>query len=181
MAGRPRRVGGEAGAPPVPLCGDIDIRIARDGTWFHEGGPIGRLPLVKLFASVLRRDEAGDYWLVTPVERARIAVEDVPFIAVELEAEGAGEAQRLRFRTNLDEWVSLDRAHPLVLRSRPGLDEKAPYLAVREGLEARIGRAAYYALVERCVERPMGGRAVLGVWSSGCFFPLDDVPGDAGR
>ena len=115
-----------AGArPPQLFCGDIDIRIAGDGTWFHEGCPIGRLPLVKLFASVLRRED-DDYWLVTPVEKARIAVDDVPFIAVEMEAEGDGEAQCLRFRTNLDEWVSAGAAHPLAFRSLPGSDEKRP-------------------------------------------------------
>ena len=114
-----------AGRPPQLFCGDIDIRIAGDGTWFHEGCPIGRLPLVKLFASVLRRED-GDYWLVTPVEKARITVDDVPFIAVEMEAEGNGEAQRLRFRTNLDEWVSADAAHPLAFRSCRGRRRRRP-------------------------------------------------------
>ena len=109
-----------AGRPPQLFCGDIDIRIAGDGTWFHEGCPIGRLPLVKLFASVLRRED-GDYWLVTPVEKARIVVDDVPFIAVEMEAEGKGAGQRLRFRTNLDEWVSADAVHPLTFRSPAGV------------------------------------------------------------
>ena len=162
------------GRPPQLFCGDIDIRIAGDGTWFHEGCPIGRLPLVKLFASVLRRED-GDYWLVTPVEKARIVVDDVPFIAVEMESEGDGEAQRLRFRTNLDEWVSADAAHPLAFRSLPGSDEKAPYLTVRGGLEARVARAAYYPLVELCVEREIEGRPMLGVWSDGVFFPFDDA------
>ena len=163
-----------AARPPQLFCGDIDIRIAGDGTWFHEGCPIGRLPLVKLFAGVLRRED-GDYWLVTPVEKARIVVDDVPFIAVELEASGSAEAQQLRFRTNLDEWVSVDAEHPLAFRPRPGCEEKAPYLTVRDGLEARVARAAYYALVELCVEREVAGRPVLGVWSDGMFFPFDDV------
>ena len=163
------------GPPPQFFCGDIDIRIASDGTWFHEGCPIGRLPLVKLFASVLRREDDGDYWLVTPVEKARITVEDVPFVAVELEADGSGEAQRLRFRTNLDEWVSADSQHPLAFRALPGSEEKAPYLSVRDGLEARVARAAYYALVELCVERAIEGRPVLGVWSDGVFFPFGDA------
>ena len=163
--------------PPQLFCGDIDIRIAGDGTWFHEGCPIGRLPLVKLFASVLTRDDDGDYWLVTPVEKARIRVDDVPFVAVELEAEGHGEAQRLRFRTNLDEWVSAGAAHPLAFRALPGSQEKAPYLGVRDGLEARVARAAYYALVELCVERAIDGRTVIGVWSDREFFPFDDAPG----
>ena len=163
--------------PPQLFCGDIDIRIAGDGTWFHEGCPIGRLPLVKLFASVLTRDDDGDYWLVTPVEKARIRVDDVPFVAVELEAQGSGEAQRLRFRTNLDEWVSAGAAHPLAFRALPGSREKAPYLGVRDGLEARVARAAYYALVELCVERAIDGRTVIGVWSDREFFPFDDAPG----
>ncbi len=171
--GEPRA---KAAAPPQLFCGDIDIRIATDGTWFHEGGPIGRLPLVKLFASVLRRDEEGDYWLVTPVERARITVDDVPFVAVELEAQGSGERQRLRFRTNLDDWVSAGAAHPIDFRPRLGTAEKAPYLTVRDGLEARVARAAYYALIELCVERVIGGRSMLGVWSGGVFFPFDDTP-----
>ena len=171
--GEPRA---QAAAPPHLMCGDIDIRIAADGTWFHEGGPIGRLPLVKLFASALRRDREGDYWLVTPAERARIAVDDVPFVAVELEARGSGEAQRLRFRTNLDDWVSVGAAHPIDFRPRPGAAEKAPYLAVRDGLEARVTRAAYYTLIELCVERTIAGRRMLGVWSGGVFFPFDDAP-----
>ena len=166
-----------AARPPQLFCGDIDIRIAADGTWFHEGCPIGRLPLVKLFASVLRRGEDGDYWLVTPIEKARIAVDDVPFVAVELEAAGSGESQRLRFRTNLDEWVSAGAQHPLAFRPLPDSEEKAPYLTVRDGLEARVARTAYYALVEFCTERAMGGRTVLGVWSGGVFFPFDDAPG----
>ena len=161
-----------AGRPPQLFCGDIDIRIAGDGTWFHEGCPIGRLPLVKLFASVLRRED-DDYWLVTPVEKARIVVDDVPFIAVEMEAEGDGEAQCLRFRTNLDEWVRAGPAHPLAFRSLPASDEKAPYLTVRDGLEARVARSAFYPLVELCVEREIEGRPVLGVWSGGVFFPFD--------
>jgi len=167
------------GTPPQLFCGDIDIRIAGDGTWFHEGCPIGRLPLVKLFASVLRREDDGDYWLVTPVERARIAVDDVPFVAVELEARGSGTGQSLRFRTNLDEWVSAGPAHPLAFRALPGSQEKAPYLTVRDGLEARVARTAYYGLVELCVERTLGGKPVLGVWSDGAFFPFDEAPGAA--
>lgn len=165
------------GGPPQLFCGDIDIRIAADGTWFHEGGPIGRKPLVKLFASVLRRDEAGDYWLVTPVEQARITVEDVPFIAVEMQAEGTGETQTLRFRTNLDDWVKADIDHPIGFRDRPGASEKAPYIMVRNGLEARISRAVYYDLIECCVERRDDDRTLLGVWSDGVFFALDDAPG----
>ena len=170
----------EAPAAPAPplFCGDLDIRIAADGTWFHEGRPIARAPLVALFARVLRRAEDGDYWLVTPVERARIVVDDSPFVAVEMERRGSGEGQRLRFRTNLDEWVEADAAHPIRFRPRPGGVGKAPYLAVRDGLEARVARAAWYPLAQLCVERSVGGRRVLGVWSGGVFFPFEDASGE---
>jgi uncharacterized protein len=134
--------------PLPPECaGGFGMRIARDGTWFHEGSPIGRLALVKLFSSVLWRDGAGDYWLQTPAERGRIEVEDVPFIAVEMAIEGAGTpAQTLRLRTNIDEWVTLDAEHPL----RISEDEKgqpSPYILVREGIEARLNRPVFYELV----------------------------------
>ncbi len=114
-----KRPGGESGESlppgPPPTAGEqsFDIRIARDGTWFHEGGPIRRIELVKLFASVLRRDDAGGFWLVTPVERGRIIVEDTPFVAVEMTASGNGDEQVLSFRTNLDEWVEAGPEHPI--------------------------------------------------------------------
>ena len=165
---------------PLHFCGDIDIRIAADGTWYHEGGPIGRLPLVKLFASVLRRDEVGDYWLVTPVERARIRVEDVPFIAVEMTVEGEGEAQQIRFRTNLDDEVTAGPDHPIAFRMRPDQPEKAPYVLVRGGMEARLARAVYYDLAAYLVEREIDGRPMLGVWSGSRFFPFagrDEIEG----
>ena len=147
-----------------------NLKIARDGTWIHEGRPIRRLALVKLFATVLRRDGDGVYWLQTPVERGRIEVEDAPFVAVELEAAGAGSEQRLRLRTNLDQWVTVDDAHPLTLRPAPeGEAAPVPYLVVRDGLEARLLRSVYYELAERAVAH--GGR--LGVWSCGRFFPLE--------
>lgn len=170
----------EATAAPAPplSCGDIDIRIAADGTWFHEGRPIARPPLVALFARVLRRGEDGDYRLVTPVERARIVVDDSPFVAVEMARRGSGEEQRLRFRTNLDEWVEAGVAHPLCFRPRPGGAGKAPYLAVRDGLEARVVRAAWYPLAQLCVERAVDGRRMLGVWSGGVFFPFEDASGE---
>jgi len=177
MSGEPE-IGAEGGgapaARPLLFCGDLDIRIAADGTWYHEGGPIRRMPLVRLFASVLTRDEAGDYWLVTPVERARIKVDDVPFLAVELRAEGEGAAQRLEFRTNLDEWVPADEAHPITVRRRVGREDLAPYILVRDGIEARLTRAVYYELVDRAIEVERGGRSpVLGVHSAGMFFPLE--------
>lgn len=157
---------------------DLGLRIERDGTWTYFGSPIRRLPLVKLFASVLRRDEEGGYWLITPVERGRIAVEDAPFVAVEMEARGEGQAQSLHLRTNLDQWVSVGAEHPLRLRVPPWTDQPeqgaVPYVEVRDGLEARLLRPVFYELVELCREHQVAGRTRLGVWSEGCFFPLDD-------
>ena len=157
-------------------CGDFDIRIARDGTWFYQGSPIRRLPLVKLFASVLRRDDDGAYLLVTPAERGRIVVEDVPFIAVELEATGEGQARDLIFRTNLDEIVTAGPEHPLRVEEAPD-GEPSPYILVRTGLEARLARPVFYELVDLAAEEEIGGEAQFGVWSGGMFFRLGD-PGD---
>ncbi len=152
---------------PSEICGDFDLRIARDGTWFYRGSPIGRIALVKLFASVLRRDVDGSYWLVTPVEKGRVTVDDVPFVAVDFDSEGAGPGQRLTFRTNLDETVEAGPERPIrVVESEVG--EPAPYVLVRPGLEARIARAAFYRLVERGEIRD----GQLGVWSGGMFFAL---------
>jgi hypothetical protein len=152
-----------------------DMRIARDGTWFYHGSPIGRTALVKLFASVLSRDEAGDYWLITPAERGRIAVEDSPFLAVEVKTEGEGEAQSLSFRTNLDEWVTASPDHPVRL-SPCSEDTPVPYILVRDRLEARVTRAIFYELVALAVERPALHGTELGVWSKGVFFSLGTVP-----
>jgi hypothetical protein len=156
---------------------DLHLRITGDGEWLYRGSPIRRLELVKLFASVLRREADGGYWLVTPVERGRIAVDDAPFVAVELRRQGEGAAQRLRLRTNLDEWVTLGPEHPLRL-GRPadvvaesGL---APYVEVRAGLEARLARSVYYELVELAEERVVDGRRRIGVWSEGHFFALHE-------
>jgi hypothetical protein len=151
-----------------PADEGYDIRIARDGTWWHNGGIIGRIGLVKLFASVLQRDEAGDYWLVTPAERGRITVEDAPFVAVEMAVSGAGQEQVLRFRTNLDEWVEAGPDHPLTIRMAG--EAAVPYVAVRGGLEAVLARAVYYDLMSLVTAEP--GTARQGVWSHGLFFPL---------
>lgn len=154
----------------LPFCGDFDIRIGRDGTWYYQGSPIGRKPLVKLFASVLRREADGSYWLVTPYERGRILVDDAPFVAVECDIEGEGRAQRLVFRTNLDERVTADAEHPLRVAEKEG-GEPSPYVLVRPGLEALIARSVYYQLVERAVTAPDSPQT-LGLWSGGRFFPL---------
>jgi uncharacterized protein len=156
-------------------CGDLGIRIGRDGTWHYRNSPIGRLPLVKLFASVLRRDEAGLYWLVTPAERGFIHVEDAPFLAVELDVRGEGAARELVFRTNLDDIVAADADHPLRVAYEG--NEPRPYLLVRNGLEARLTRSVFYQLVEHGREEEWGGRRMFGVWSRNHFFPLAQSDG----
>jgi len=152
---------------------DYGIRIARDGTWYYLGSPIDRLPMVKLFASVLSRDEAGDYWLITPAERGRITVDDAPFTAVGLDIAidppGTDRNAVLTFRTNLDHLVDLGPDHPLRMAFDPETDEPRPYIQVKPGLEALIVRSVYYQLVDHASED--NGRT--GVWSHGAFFPLD--------
>jgi uncharacterized protein len=166
----------------LPSCGDFDMRIARDGTWFYRGSPINRKPLVKLFSTVLRRESDGEYWLVTPAERGRIAVEDAPFTAVDVTACGAGHDQELTFRTNLDEFVAADCDHPIRVAHRrnqtnqPG-GEPRPYILVRPGLEALILRPVFYHLVDLGEVRRIDGVEQLGVWSRGQFFALGHLQG----
>jgi len=164
-------------AATLPPERDLQLRIASDGEWLYRDSPIRRPELVKLFASVLRREPDGSHWLVTPVERGRVEVDDAPFVVVELRREGEGAAQRLRLRTNLDEWVTLGPQHPLRLR-RPAAvvadSGPAPYVEVRAGLEARLARSVYYELVELAEERRVEGRACVGVWSEGDFFALHE-------
>lgn len=152
-------------------CGDFGIRILRDGTWLYHGSPITRKPLVRLFSTVLRR-EGDAYWLVTPAERGRIIVDDAPFTAVEMTIEGAGQQQRVRFRTNLDDTVTADAAHRLRVALDPDTGEPSPYIEVRNGLEALIVRAVYYDLVERGETRVLNGEESYGIWSAGTFFVL---------
>lgn len=165
-----------AGGARLPSCGDFDIRIARDGTWYYRGSPIGRKPLVKLFSTVLRRDDSGEYWLVTPVERGRILVDDAPFTAVECAPRGSGPGQVLSFRTNLDEWVEAGPDRPIRVAHAPETGQPSPYIEVRNGLEALIVRSVYYQLVERAVEHRVDGKDYLGLWSKATFFPLGRVP-----
>lgn len=161
------------GPPPVhlwnpPFCGDIDMRIAQDGTWFYMNSPIGRKPLVQLFASVLRRDPDEKYYLVTPVEKVGIRVDDAPFTAVRMRMEGSGQSQVIRFETNVDDEVTVDDAHPLRFAVEAGTDGLKPYVMVRAGLEALVSRALFYDLAA-------AGTVVgewFGVWSSGQFFPM---------
>jgi hypothetical protein len=159
----------------APFCGDIDMRITRDGIWHYRGSPINRLPMVKLFASVLKRDQAGDFWLETPMEKCRIQVDDAPFVAVDMSVSGSGRDQRIGFRTNLDENVTADRQHPIRIRHDSGADNPSPYVLVRDSLEALISRAVYYDLVELAVEKKRDDQTLLCVWSGGASFELGVV------
>ena len=176
---RPRPAASVGTVPAQQFCGDIDMRIARDGTWFYHGSPIGRKPIVKLFASVLKRDPAGDYWLETPFEKCRIAVDDAPFTAVEMIVDGEGEGRSIRFRTNIDEMVSVDADHPIRVDTDAQTGEPAPYVRVRDGLDALILRSVFYDLVELGEEADGPGGATIGVRSGGGFFVLGPA-GEAG-
>ena len=159
--------------PPVERwnperCGDSEMRIARDGTWFHQGSPIGRPAMVRLFSTVLRREPSGGFVLVTPVEKLDIAVEDAPFVATTMKVEGAGRDARVAFQLNTGDLVTAGPAHPL--RFAEGEDGPRPYLHVRGGLEALVARSLYYELAERALD---GGDAPPGIWSDGAFFPIE--------
>ena len=169
------------GLPPVerwnpPFCGDIDMRIASDGTWFYQKTPIGRPALVKLFASVLKR-EGTKYFLVTPVEKVGLVVEDVPFLAVEMivvKPEHDVLRQVLRFRTNVDDWIEAGPGH--ALRFEPeATGGLKPYLHVRRELWAKVTRALFYDLVELGEERVVDGKAMFGVASGGEFFAMGEA------
>jgi hypothetical protein len=166
------KAAGRKGPPPVhlwnpPFCGDLDMRIARDGTWFYMGTPIGREALVRLFASVLRRD--GDrYFLVTPVEKVGITVDDAPFVAVDFRREG----DRLVFTTNVGDETAAGSEHPIRVVRDPRTGEPAPYVHVRAALEALIDRKSFYRLVEIGETRSVEGVDWFGVASGGAFFPI---------
>jgi uncharacterized protein len=171
------KAAGRKGPPPVhlwnpPFCGDLDIRIARDGTWFYLGTPIGRAPLVRLFAGILKL-EGGRYFLVTPVEKVGIRVDDAPFVAVDFRVEGAGTPdQAITFVTNVEDEVTAGPETPIRVERDPATGEPAPYVMVRRGLEARIDRKSFYRLVEIGETAPHGGVAWFGVRSGGVFFPV---------
>jgi hypothetical protein len=174
--------GAEAARPRRPRhdAGHFGIRIARDGTWHYRGSPINRKELVCLFASVLKRAPDGGFLLETPAERGRIDVEDVPFVAVEMVWRncdcGSGKPQQcLAFRTNLDEIVTANAEHPIRVEIDPNTREPRPYITVRDGLEARISRAVFYELVALAERETIAGRDMLGVWSEGVFFPIDEA------
>jgi hypothetical protein len=175
---RPERVAAD--------CGDLPFLIRRDGTWVYRGSPIMRKPMVCLFSTVLKREEDGGYTLETPVERGRIEVEDVPFVAMELEWSGQGAQQVLTFRTNIDQCITAGPEHPIRIRHDLLSCEPTPYLHVRDGkgafpIEARICRATYYELVALAEPGMVRGRSVLGVWSCGAFFSLGDLPPGCAR
>jgi hypothetical protein len=154
-----------------PYCGDIGMKIRADGVWIYGGTPIGRMPLVKLFAGVLRKDADGKHYLVTPVEKVDVAVADAPFLAVEMEVQGSGREQTLVFRTNVDDVVTAGPEHPIRFAVEPGSQGLKPYLHVRGRLEALVTRALYYDLVELAVDDGGG----LGLWSGGAFFAMPAV------
>lgn len=175
LAAAAKAAGGRKGPPPVhlwnpPFCGDIDMEIRRDGTWFHEGTPIGRPEMVRLFASILKR-EGDRHFLVTPVEKVGIRVQDAPFVAVDFHRHGEGRHQKLGFVTNLGDEVTADAENPIrVTVAADG--EPAPYVHVRRGLEALIDRKTFYRLVEIADRAPFQGEDWLGLWSCGRFFPI---------
>ena len=164
------------GIPPVhlwnpPHCGDLDIRISRDGTWFYMGTPIGRPELVRLFSTILRKD--GDsYVLVTPVEKVGITVEDAPFVAVDFELEGSGQAQTLTFTTNIADTVKAGPDAPIRIERDPKTGEPSPYVRIRANLDALIDRKSFYRLVDIGTSEIYQGKDWFGVWSGGQFFPI---------
>jgi uncharacterized protein len=154
-----------------PFCGDLDMRIARDGTWFYLGTPIGRPELVKLSASILRKDD-DKYVLVTPVEMVGITVDDAPFVAVDFFAEGEGEAQSLRFVTNLGDEAVAGPEHPIRVVRDAETGEPSPYILIRANLEALIDRKSFYRLVDLGAHEMRDGEDWFGLWSGGEFFPV---------
>jgi hypothetical protein len=174
-AALPRKKGG---LPPVerwdpPFCGDIDMKIEADGTWFYQKTPIGRPALVKLFSSILKR-EGDKYFLVTPVEKVGLIVVDAPFLAVELKVDHADQ-QKLAFRTNVDDWVTAGPGHALRFIPEPATGGLKPYLHVRRDLWAKVTRALFYDLVALGEEREVAGKRMFGVASNGEFFAMAEA------
>ena len=169
------------GLPPVhlwnpPFCGDLDMRIARDGTWFYQGTPIGRPGLVKLFSSILKRED-GKYFLVTPVEKVGITVDDAPFVAIDFESSGEGQKQEITFETHVGDIAIAGADHPIRVERDAETGEPSPYILIRADLEALIDRKSFYRLVDLGVHHD----GWFGVWSGGQFFgiiPSDELPPD---
>ena len=183
ITGALAQAGTVKGPPPVerwnpPFCGDLDMRIAGDGTWFYLKTPIGRPALVKLFASVLKR-EGDSYFLVTPVEKCGITVDDAPVLAIELKIEDGAAGRVLHFRTNVDDWVACGPQHALRFEPETATGGLKPYLHVRRDLWAKVTRTLFFDLVDIGEERDVEGRAMFGVASMGTFFPM--APADQVR
>lgn len=167
----------DTGLPPLEkwnpeLSGDIDIVIARDGEWLYEGKAIGREAIVRLFSTILRREGDGHYYLVTPVEKWRISVEDAPLLAHSLNANGEGREQVLSVTTNTGETVEIGEEHPLYVGTYEGTEEPRPVIKLRHGIEARLVTAAYYDLADLVSEEQINGESAIGVWSKGNFYKI---------
>lgn len=176
LAAEARKAAKKGGLPPVhlwdpPFCGDLDIRIKRDGTWFYLGTPIGRAPLVRLFSTILKR-EGDRFFLVTPVEKVGITVDDAPFVAVDAVARGEGRDQLLEFETNVGDLVVAGEGHAIRVERDAGTGEPSPYVHVRAGLEALIDRKTFYRLVDLGVHESHEGESWFGLWSGGRFWPV---------
>lgn len=170
------RKAAQKGPPPVhlwnpPFCGDLDMRIARDGTWFYNGTPIGRAPLVKLFSSILKLED-GKFFLVTPVEKVGITVDDAPFVATDFEVENAGADQVIRFTTHVGDQTEAGIDNPIRVLRDPETGEPSPYVHVRRGLEALIDRKSFYRLVDIGTVEMHDGADWFGLRSGGVFFPV---------
>nr|WP_246088770.1 DUF1285 domain-containing protein [Phreatobacter stygius] len=176
MEGIATQVKAVKGPPPVhlwnpPFCGDLDMRIAADGTWFYMKTPIGRPALVKLFSSVLKRED-DKYYLVTPVEKVGITVDDAPFAAVEMRVSGSGTTRAIALRTQTEEWVEVGPDHPLRFEKEAGTDGLKPYVHVRRELWARVSRALFHDLANLGEVRPVDGAAWFGLYAAGTFYPM---------
>ena len=176
LAASARAASRKQGLPPVhlwnpPFCGDLDMRIARDGTWFYLGTPIGRKEMVRLFSTIIRRD-GDDYFLVTPVEKVGIIVDDAPFVAVDFTTKGTGQDQILTFETNVGDFAVAGPDHPIRVVRDPETGEPSPYVLVRANLEALIDRKSFYRLVDIGTHEDCDGEPWFGIWSSGKFFPV---------
>ncbi len=170
------RKAGKKGLPPVhlwnpPFCGDLDMRIARDGTWYYLGTPIGRIELVRLFSTILRKD-GDDYFLVTPVEKVGITVDDAPFVAVDFDIRNPGPDQTLTFTTNVGDTATAGPANPIRVERDPQTGEPAPYILIRANLQALIDRKSFYRLVDVGSHEIHAGERWFGIRSSGRFFPI---------
>ena len=157
------------------ICGELNIKIDKEGRWYYNNSPIGRIGLVKLFSSVIEKDKNDIYWLVTPAEKGQIYVEDAPFMAVECEVNGTGEKQVLTFRTNIDDYVKAGSENPLFFRVDSETNEPQPYILVRKNLEAKLPRSVFYQVVDLGVEELIKGERMFGVWSKTNFFIIGKV------